>query len=93
MPAGRWLYIFILLFPTFLPERAKEDRNQQKSAAGDELLLVPVDQELSGSLSRAADMSSFASLPLLHQRRDIQVHCGHQASVEIPASIKIETSI
>src|ERR1700747_3528796 len=56
MPAGRWLYIFILLFPTFLPERTNHHRNQQQPRAGrDELLVVRVRNELSVSPTRATD--------------------------------------
>ena len=57
MPAGGWLYIFILLFPIFLPERTNHHRNQQKgpTAGRDELLVVRVRNERSVSPTRAAD--------------------------------------
>ena len=54
MAAGRWLYIFILLSPTFLPERTSDHRNQP-GARRDELPLVRIRYELSVSPSRATD--------------------------------------
>ena len=41
MPAGRWLYIFILLFPTFLPERFRNGLSVSSSRATDEPELIP----------------------------------------------------
>src|SRR5215469_2726801 len=53
MAAGRWLYIFILLFPTFLPETG--DHRNQPGARRDELLFVRIRYALSVSPSRATD--------------------------------------
>jgi hypothetical protein len=35
MPAGRWLYIFILLFPIFLPEKINDTVTNKKPRRGD----------------------------------------------------------
>jgi hypothetical protein len=97
MPAQRWRYDFILLFPIFLPERSGSGCNHQKRRARtgrDELLLVRDWTELSADRARAAaEQELFPTASRLHQGRDIQLHRGYQPSSEIPRWVKIETSI
>src|ERR1700747_178277 len=94
MPAGRWLYIFILLFPIFLPERTNitgTNKTRGKSAGASS---CSSDSVMDFPLVRVEPrISRSSSLPLLHQRRDIQPHRGYQAAVEIPTPIETETSI